>query len=625
MKNNCCKEGCSLPSSNNEYNILLENLKREVTKLMNDTTAKLLCQDKKIAELCVYIKNNLSNSIRELLDNMKFTGELDTLINNTVTNLGYIVDDLVSETDKFYIYNPSLLNSVNSESISLVMNSETALLFDTGRDTSVTENINYLNSKLCGRKIDAIFISHYHTDHVGGLNSILSLLSPTGTVYLPMNFIDYYNGSDDAEVIINIRQEVIDLLRQNNINYVEVNTDRILNFGEVKVKLLNSNSDAYTYYNEHQSRYNAYSMNALVSIGDNKVLYPGDSLIDTQDYLFSKNQVEKVSIYASAHHGYERKQNSEYLDILNPDYEYFSVSPLSWDDVIMTNYDYTLRNKPVQYTTEAFGEIEYVVTKNSTRMVKGYYAKENMFVTKRLDIYVDPNYSGVPDGSEDSPFRTLSQAISYLPDTETNITIHLKSGIYENVRFTDISNMLQITSDNNDVTFKNLQISNCSAIYFNGIYFIDNVVANYGFVYFSNCRFACSSTSSGNICITLNRINASFGNCEFNVCYTGIYAQSGCQVTSKNCIFDCSGYAIYGMNSYIALDDYTLTNGQLREDTGCTIKTVNRGNSTNVPNFNNSNYMRGYEYFATNLGYPLFYFNDGGVDHWKKADGTIEI
>lgn len=624
MKNNCCG-GISLPSSNNSGMKELEQLKREIKKLLETTEARLLCQSKKIDETMVYIKNNLSNSLRDLLDSMINSGELEEIITQTITDITYLVEDVEKDTDKLYIYTPSLINSVNSESIALVMNKNCNLLFDTGRDTSAIDNVNYLRSKLGNKKLNAVFISHYHTDHVGGLESILPLLDNAARVYLPMNFISYYNGSDDSQVIIDIRNQVISLLESNNICYEEVCTDKVLTYGEVKVKLTNSTPQAYTYYNNHQSRYNAYSMNATVCIGENKALFPGDSLIDTQDYLLSVEQVEKVSVFATNHHGFERRSNTEYLEIINPDYEFFSVSPLSWDDVVMTNYDYTLRNKPIQFSTEAFGSVEYVLTKNDTLMLNGFYTKENMFVNKRLDVYVDPNYVGVPDGSETRPFRTLSQAISYLPEVRANVVLHLEAGTYEEVRFLNIPYVLQVEGSAGGTTLRDLQISNCSAIYFRNVYIEGNTVANYGFAYFNLCTFDCQSIASGNIGITLNRINASFGNCRFINCYTGLYAQSGCQVVAKDCEFNCEMNAIYGINSYISLDNYELINGILREETGATIKTVARGNSSNVPNFNNSNNMRGYQYFATNLGYPLFYFNDGGVDHWRKADGTVVI
>lgn len=95
----CCNEGCSLPSTgSNEYEIALDQLKKEVKKLMETTTARLLCQDKKIADTCVYIKDNLSNAIRELLDNMLSSGELDDIItdviNDTIELLEFKLNDI---------------------------------------------------------------------------------------------------------------------------------------------------------------------------------------------------------------------------------------------------------------------------------------------------------------------------------------------------------------------------------------------------------------------------------------------------------------------------------------------------------------------------------------------------
>jgi len=85
MINNCnYEEGCSLPSSNNELEILMRNLKREVKELATSTETKLLRHDGKIAEMCKYIKDNLSNSIRELIDNMDLNGELDSIISDSV-------------------------------------------------------------------------------------------------------------------------------------------------------------------------------------------------------------------------------------------------------------------------------------------------------------------------------------------------------------------------------------------------------------------------------------------------------------------------------------------------------------------------------------------------------------
>ena len=86
----CIYEECSLNSSPNDLKILMYKLKNEVDELVKTTEAKLLCHDHKIAEMCKYIKDNLSNSIRCELESMVLSGELETIITSVVSELiGY--------------------------------------------------------------------------------------------------------------------------------------------------------------------------------------------------------------------------------------------------------------------------------------------------------------------------------------------------------------------------------------------------------------------------------------------------------------------------------------------------------------------------------------------------------
>ena len=58
-----CEKGEDF-SSPNDIKIMLWKLTKEVDELVKNTEAKLLLHDGKIAELCKYLKDNLSNSIR---------------------------------------------------------------------------------------------------------------------------------------------------------------------------------------------------------------------------------------------------------------------------------------------------------------------------------------------------------------------------------------------------------------------------------------------------------------------------------------------------------------------------------------------------------------------------------
>lgn len=75
---------CNLQSDDNSVEVMLLKVLREIKELSESTTARLLVQDGKIAEACVYIKDNLSNSIRELLDTLQNSGELDDIITKAV-------------------------------------------------------------------------------------------------------------------------------------------------------------------------------------------------------------------------------------------------------------------------------------------------------------------------------------------------------------------------------------------------------------------------------------------------------------------------------------------------------------------------------------------------------------
>lgn len=78
--------------------VLVLQLKQEVEKLMNETTSRLLMQDGKIAEVCNYIKDNLSASISELLNTMENSGELTDIITDV------LLSDIVSDIEKRNVY-----------------------------------------------------------------------------------------------------------------------------------------------------------------------------------------------------------------------------------------------------------------------------------------------------------------------------------------------------------------------------------------------------------------------------------------------------------------------------------------------------------------------------------------
>lgn len=77
---NDCTEGCSMPSDTNEIKIMIKQLNKKVQDFYNDTNESLLEHDHKIAEMCNYLKLNLGDSLRTLIDTMIANGEIDEVL-----------------------------------------------------------------------------------------------------------------------------------------------------------------------------------------------------------------------------------------------------------------------------------------------------------------------------------------------------------------------------------------------------------------------------------------------------------------------------------------------------------------------------------------------------------------
>ena len=111
---------CNLNNSDTslyELEILIRQVKREVKELSETTEASLLKHDGKLAELCCYIKDNLSKSLRDLLDSMMLSGELDDLIANTISDLDFRIDQLSNYyTPKMFDNDiQAMFNKINNE------------------------------------------------------------------------------------------------------------------------------------------------------------------------------------------------------------------------------------------------------------------------------------------------------------------------------------------------------------------------------------------------------------------------------------------------------------------------------------------------------------------------------
>lgn len=90
-----CNEDCNLQVENTEVDALIKKLIREVTELTKDTESRLLEQNEKIADLCLFLRENVSTSIREVIDTLDSNGSLTEMLTNIINEeYTYYIDDL---------------------------------------------------------------------------------------------------------------------------------------------------------------------------------------------------------------------------------------------------------------------------------------------------------------------------------------------------------------------------------------------------------------------------------------------------------------------------------------------------------------------------------------------------
>jgi len=172
-----CINACEgLNINDNKYDLLISQLLNEVKELCKTSTAKFLFYDEKVAELCAYIKDNLTNSIQCLINDMHLSGEIDKLITdsvllaykeleidvNDIKNVinddktdfkkGEIIDNLtISEDYRIYDLKGATVKNLIIDSIGATIKNATVLdcLVKYGSRNNVIKNIRFENQTQC--------------------------------------------------------------------------------------------------------------------------------------------------------------------------------------------------------------------------------------------------------------------------------------------------------------------------------------------------------------------------------------------------------------------------------------------------------------------------------------------
>lgn len=314
------------------------------------------------------------------------------------------------------------------------------ILFDLGEPNNTQQLIQTFKDN-GAINIDAIIMSHYHTDHSGNPSLWAESFTTNSTkLFLPLASSKYPETQDNLSNILSAFQSAQKIYPTEGESF---NVDE-----HIEAKFYNCGAVANAYYDANSDSYNDYSMVTFVKIGGSILCFTGDIEITAQNRMYSLNQYMQATFMTAPHHGVSNNGNINLGLAISPQYMYsadsildriyinrdpFIVSALSRGGKITLN---SLANKDIFYNITNWG-----IQPPCANLSNAFGCR----ISNQITIYVDSTSTiGYADGSQEAPFLSLEDAlgicdashswiINVLNVNENGINIYGKSNIQFNI------------------------------------------------------------------------------------------------------------------------------------------------------------------------------------------------
>lgn len=178
------------------------------------------------------------------------------------------------------------------------------LMIDTGYEATYKDVSDKL-TELGISSLDALIITHYDKDHVGGAAKMAENFD-IGTVYLP----DYEGSSKPYEKFISV-------MDKKDIKSVTVSEDISFSLGEAAFEIFASDV-AYTDPDGEEGNDNDVSLVVSASIGEDSFLFAGDIEKEGISAYLAKHSAQ-YDVLKLPHHGGKSKNSDDLIGSVSPE------------------------------------------------------------------------------------------------------------------------------------------------------------------------------------------------------------------------------------------------------------------------------------------------------------------
>lgn len=492
-------------------------------------------------------------------------------------------------------------------------------------------------------KIDYIIITHYHYDHIENLADILRTYDVTNCMALippPANVGNI--GSTFNNVVATLNGAGVPYKVVDESNYIEkINDDFSLRF-------FNTSPADYAYYDSNTNDYNSYSMCVEFRHYNQSVLMPGDLAYDGQKRVYEMGYIKNSSaLYKAHHHGFDSDIYKPYMEAVNPAHIVLTTPAHRFNNRIINEGTFAyLSSLGDIYTCGHSREpIVFVTSSNGLVLKSGnkFYSHGRNF--HYHDIYVDGNVpeNAFQDGTEGSPFRTISAAVSTIRNIRNNFyRIYVADGTYPEtvyIRNAAVNILLQGNrADPSKVKVNVMVVDSCNNVTISGFEVVstkaawsDNSLSSpRASIEIINSRVTLTSMLiNGNwtsetphgedIGIFIKQSNVYIRTTEINQKGDAVRAENAAVVAVRNMSGSGNGYGFFAVSSVIISETgNTITANTLWSPgsyaSGLCIPGRTTGSTSQRPDLGTSSTVRGFLYFDTTLGKPIYWNGSGWVD-----------
>lgn len=175
---------------------------------------------------------------------------------------------------------------------------------------SASQGKNIVNSikKRNIERIDYVFITHPHEDHMGGLVDIINNFQVDKIVLPSVN---------EKKITAKWYNKLMTTLRKGKYEVEVAEKGKTYDLDDVEIKII---SDA----SYQESNINNYSTVLKISYGQNSIIMTGDAENKIEKQILQTCEDVKATILKVGHHGSKTATTQEFLDAIKPKYALIS-------------------------------------------------------------------------------------------------------------------------------------------------------------------------------------------------------------------------------------------------------------------------------------------------------------